>query len=49
VLDGNRAARILFCIKAGDMVLLHAFIKKSQKTPKGDLDLGLKRMRSMLR
>jgi phage-related protein len=34
----------------GRMVLLHAlsrsgFVKKSQKTPQGDLDLALKRMR----
>jgi len=25
------------------MVLLHGFIKKSQKTPQGDIDLALKR------
>ncbi|MDX2142711.1 MAG: type II toxin-antitoxin system RelE/ParE family toxin [Rhodospirillaceae bacterium] len=48
-LDGNRAARVLFCVKGGDMVLLHAFIKKSQQTPKSDLDVGIKRMRSLFR
>jgi len=39
----NRIARILFWISDGKMVLLHGFIKKSQKTPKQDLDLALKR------
>jgi phage-related protein len=40
-------ARVLFCVGDGDMVLRHGFIKKSQKTPKGDLDLALKRMRGL--
>ena len=29
-------ARVLFCIHEGKMVLLHGFVKKSQKTPAGD-------------
>ncbi len=38
----NRIARVLFYIdKKGRMVLLHGFIKKTQKTP--DQDLGLAR------
>ena len=37
----NRIARILFYIdKKGRMVLLHGFIKKTQKTPEEDLDLA---------
>lgn len=28
----------------GHMILLHGFIKKTQKTPKADIDLALKRM-----
>ena len=36
-LDG-RIARVLFTILDGHMVLLHAFIKKSQKTPRSDLE-----------
>jgi phage-related protein len=32
-LSGGRIARVIFCITAGEMVLLHAFEKKSQKTP----------------
>ncbi len=38
---GNRIARVLFCIAEGEMVLLHAFMKKSQKIPKSDLDLAI--------
>jgi phage-related protein len=37
----NRIARVLFYIdKKGRMVLLHGFIKKTQKTPNEDLDLA---------
>jgi phage-related protein len=42
-LERNRIARVLFCIdKKGRMVLLHGFIKKSQKTPDEDLELAKK-------
>ncbi|HXA79059.1 MAG TPA: type II toxin-antitoxin system RelE/ParE family toxin [Candidatus Acidoferrales bacterium] len=35
----NRIERVLFYIdKKGRMVLLHGFIKKTQKTPEEDLD-----------
>jgi phage-related protein len=40
-LSENRIARTLFYIdKKGRMVLLHGFIKKTQKTPDDDLDLA---------
>lgn len=42
-LSSNRIARVIFCIYEGQMVLLHGFIKKTQKTPKQDLDLALNR------
>ena len=42
-LVSSRIARVLFCIHNGQMVLLHGFIKKSQKTPKQDLDIALDR------
>ena len=39
----NRIARVLFYIdRKGRMVLLHGFIKKTQKTPGGDLVLAKK-------
>ena len=42
-LPRGRIARILFCVDQGRMVLLHGFIKKSQKTSPHDIDLALKR------
>ena len=40
-LPGNRIARVLFYVdKRGRMVLLHGFIKKTQKTPDADLKLA---------
>ena len=44
--DGT-IARVLFCIYQENMLLLHGFIKKTQKTPKQDLDLALKRKKSL--
>lgn len=46
-ISDGRIARVLFCFHAHQMVLLHGFIKKSQKTPKPDLDLALKRQKQM--
>ena len=42
-LSGNRIARVMFCINANQMVLLHGLIKKTAKTPRGDLMLARKR------
>ena len=39
----GRIARVLFCIEPGCMVLLHGFMKKTQKTPKQDIDLAIRR------
>lgn len=44
--DGT-IARVLFCIYQEYMVLLHGFIKKTQKTPKQDLDLALTRKKNL--
>jgi phage-related protein len=35
-IDGN-IYRVFFCIHAGAMVLLHGFMKKTQKTPESEL------------
>ncbi len=43
----RRIARVLFCISGDEMVLLHGFIKKSQKTPEQDLELALKRKQKL--
>jgi phage-related protein len=42
----DRIARVLFTVSDNVIVLLHGFIKKSQSTPKDDLQLALKRLRS---
>ena len=39
----NRIARILFTVEGQVMVLLHGFIKKSQKTQAKDLELAKRR------
>lgn len=44
----NRIARTLFIIADEEIVLLHGFIKKDQKTPKVDLDLARKRKKQYL-
>lgn len=46
-LTRNRIARVLFFVYQGQMVLLHAFIKKTQQTPEGDLDLAVKRQKEV--
>jgi phage-related protein len=43
----GRTARVLFCITAGRMVLLHGFVKKTQKLPAEDLLLARNRMRDI--
>jgi len=46
-LAGGRIARVIFCIVRGEMVLLHGFEKKTQKTPALEVELALKRKREI--
>lgn len=46
-LASDRIARVIFCMGGGHMVLLHAFIKKTQATPQADLERALKRKREV--
>ena len=39
-LPSRRTARVIFCIVAGQMILLHDFIKKTPQTPRGDLNIA---------
>jgi len=39
-ISDGRIARVLFTVIGNSMVLLHGFIKKSQKTPKSDIDVA---------
>ena len=41
----GRIARVLFTTGESRMILLHGFIKKSQKTPQDDLELAKTRLR----
>ena len=43
----KRIARVLFTVVDEYMILLHGFVKKTQKTPKQDLDLALKRKKDI--
>jgi len=45
----DRIARVLFTVSGDRMFLLHGFIKKTQKTPKPDLDIALKRKKNLER
>jgi phage-related protein len=46
LMDG-KIARVIFCVAHGRMVLLHSFIKKTQKTPLRDIQLALQRMKEV--
>jgi phage-related protein len=43
----GRIARVLFCVRQGRMVLLHAFVKKTQKTPTSERTLAVRRMKDI--
>ncbi|WP_240319459.1 type II toxin-antitoxin system RelE/ParE family toxin [Deinococcus wulumuqiensis] len=40
-------ARVLFTVQDNRMILLHGFIKKSQKTPKNELETAKKRLKRL--
>lgn len=42
-------ARVLFTTEGPTMILVHGFIKKTQKTPKQDIALARKRMKEVRR
>lgn len=41
-------ARVIFCVDQERMILLHGFIKKTQKTPQQDIELAIKRMKGQM-
>ena len=43
----NKIARVLFTIKNQKMILLHGFIKKSQKTPNKELAIAEIRLKNL--
>ena len=44
-LPSNRVARVLFSVQASKILVLHGFVKKTQKTPDDDLALARRRKR----
>jgi phage-related protein len=46
---GHRQARVLICHHQGELWALHAFEKKTRKTPKSDLDLAARRLNAVLK
>ena len=46
-LPSHRTARVIFCTAQGRMVLLHGFVKRTQKTPQPDLELARKRQKEI--
>ena len=44
-ITGGRISRVLFAVVDEEMVLLHGFIKKTQRTPARELNLALKRLK----
>lgn len=48
-LSGGRIARVLFCLDGNEIIILHGFMKTTQKTPKHELELTRKRMKEVLK
>ncbi len=46
-LRSRRVARVIVCVHDGELFALHGFIKKTQKTPDGDLKLARTRKRQL--
>src|SRR5271156_1976215 len=46
-LPSRKIARLILCFHQQTLVVLHGFIKKTQKTPAEDLDLAKRRMREV--
>jgi phage-related protein len=45
---GNRIARVLFAVEQSEMILLHAFVKKTQQTNPADIELATKRLKEWI-
>lgn len=43
----NGIARVFFTVRGKDIVLLHAFFKKTQKTPQQELEIVLRRLKEL--
>lgn len=48
-ISSDRIARVFFVLIGNQMVLLHGFVKKTQKTPDKELKLAIARMKEVQR
>ena len=49
VKDEKGIYRIIYVLCIGEHILIpHAFVKKTQKTPKKEIDISIKRLKEML-
>lgn len=46
-ISSGRITRVFFCLADGHMILLHAFTKKTQETPKSEMDVARTRMKEI--
>lgn len=46
-LPSGRIARVLLCLDEGVLVALHAFVKKTRKTPDDELTLARRRLKEL--
>jgi phage-related protein len=46
-LPSRKIARLILCFHENKIVALHGFIKKTQKTPREDIDVAKQRMREV--
>ncbi len=44
---GNQEIRLFYCFYKNQIVILHGFIKKSQKTPSREINLALQRISNL--
>ena len=47
-LSDGRIGRVIFSIENGEMILLHGFIKKTQKSPLHEITLAAKRRKEII-
>jgi phage-related protein len=47
MLPSQRHARLILCFRADTLVVLHGFIKRTEKTPPHDLAVAAKRMKEV--
>jgi phage-related protein len=46
-ISDNRITRVLFTVEKGQLVLLHGFVKKTERAEKRELDLAMKRKKDL--